>query len=65
VRIANYMTYSRHYPFLESVFVALGSDLARTVALFRQVDNIKPSSAAVMQQRRIAKEDKCGIPARG
>ena len=57
VRIANSMTYSRHYPFLESVFVALGSDLARTVAFFKQVDKIKPSGAAVMRQRRIARED--------
>ena len=56
VRIANYMTYSRHYPFLESVFVALGGDLARTVALFRQVDNIKPTSAAVMRQSGISRE---------
>ena len=54
VSIANHMTYSRHYPFLESVFNALGRDLAQTVALFKHVDKIKPSSAAVMQQHRIA-----------
>ena len=54
VGIANHMTYSRHYPFLESVFDALGRDLARTVAFFRHVDKIKPSSAAVMQRHRIA-----------
>lgn len=54
VSIANHMTYSRHYPFLESVFDALGRDLARTVALFKHVDKIRPSSAAVMQQHRIA-----------
>jgi hypothetical protein len=54
VSIANHMTYSRHYPFLEGVFEALGRDLARTVAFFRHVDKIKPSSAAVMQQHRVA-----------
>ena len=53
VGIANDMTYSRHYPFLESVFDALGRDLARTVAFFRHVDKIKPSRAAVMQRHRI------------
>lgn len=57
VGIANHMTYSRHYPFLESVFDALGRDLARTVAFFRRVDKIKPSSAAVMQRHRIAGEN--------
>ncbi len=56
VGIANHMTYSRHYPFLESVFDALGRDLTRTVAFFRDVDKIKPSSAAVMQRHRIAEE---------
>ena len=57
VAIANDMTYSRHYPFLESVFEALGRDLARTVAFFSHVDKIKPSRAAVMKQHRIAAED--------
>ncbi|MEK6593140.1 MAG: aminopeptidase [Pseudomonadota bacterium] len=56
VSIANDMTYSRHYPFLESVFDALGRDLARTVAFFRHVDEIKPSKESVMQQQRIADE---------
>jgi len=56
VGIANHMTYSRHYPFLETVFDALGRDLARTVEFFRRVDKIKPSSAAVMQRHRIAEE---------
>jgi len=53
VGLANDMTYSRHYPFLESVFDALGRDLARTVAFFRRVDEIKPSAAAVMKRRGI------------
>lgn len=56
VALANHMTYSRHYPFLESVFDALGRDLARTVAFFRHVDKIKPSSVAVMQRHRIAEK---------
>lgn len=57
VGIANDMTYSRHYPFLENVFEALGRDLARTVAFFRHVDRIKPSRAAVMKRHRIATEN--------
>ncbi len=57
VGIANEMTYSRHYPFLESVFEALGRDLARTVEFFRHVDQIKPSSAAVRKRHRLATED--------
>jgi hypothetical protein len=56
VGIAHEMTYSRHYPFLESVFEALGRDLARTVAFFRHVDKIKPSGAAVMKRHRIVDE---------
>jgi len=57
VVLANLMTYSRHYPFLESVFVALGSDLARTVNFFRHVDKRKPSRAATLQRQRIADEN--------
>lgn len=57
VGIANDMTYSRHYPFLESVFDALGRDLARTIAFFKQVDRAKPSKAAVMKRHRIATEE--------
>jgi len=57
VGIANDMTYSRHYPIVESVFVALDRDLARTVAFFRQVDARKPSSAAVMKRHGL-KSDK-------
>ena len=52
VGIANHMTYSRHYPFLESVFDALRGDVAQTVAFFRHVDKIKPASAAVLEQHR-------------
>jgi len=49
VGIANDMTYSRHFPFLEGVFLAFDRDLARTVAFFRQVDENKPSRASVMK----------------
>lgn len=57
VRLANDMTYSRHYPFLESIFDAFERDLARTVAFFKLVDRIKPPRAAVMKQHGIATED--------
>jgi hypothetical protein len=57
VGMANEMTYSRHYPFLESVYDALGRDLARTVAFFRRVDAIKPSQGEVMKKHRIAAKD--------
>jgi len=50
VGIANDMTYSRHFPFLERVFIALDRDLARTVAFFRQVDANKPPRATVMKR---------------
>lgn len=53
VGIANDMTYSRHYPFLESVFDALGRDVARTVAFFRRVDEIKPDPEDIMKQHRV------------
>jgi hypothetical protein len=56
VRLANDMTYSRHYPLLESVHRALGGDLARTMAFFRQVDRAKPSPAEVMQRQRITEQ---------
>jgi hypothetical protein len=56
VGLATDMTYSRHYPYLESVFEALGRDPARTVAFFRHVDSVKPSRAAVMKRHRIANE---------
>lgn len=56
VSIANDMTYSRHYPFLESVFDALQRDPARTVAFFRRVDGIKPSEESVIGQHRIARQ---------
>ena len=57
VGMANEMTYSRHYPLLESVYDALGRDLARTVAFFKRVDAIKPSQKKVMEEHDIASKD--------
>jgi putative aminopeptidase len=57
VGLASDMTYSRHYPFLESVFEALGGNLAKTVAFFKHVDRLKPSRAAIMEQQGIASEE--------
>jgi hypothetical protein len=54
--IANEMTYSRHYPFLEAVFQGLDRDLAHTVAFFRHVDRVKPSRAVVMKRSGIREE---------
>jgi hypothetical protein len=57
VGMASEMTYSRYYPLLESVYVALGRDLKRTVDFFRRVDKIKPSPGAFMKKHRIASKD--------
>ena len=56
VGLASDMTYSRHYPLLETVHQTLGQDLSKTVAFFRQVDKVKPTRSAVMKQYRIADE---------
>jgi hypothetical protein len=56
VGIANDMTYSRHFPFLEDVFIALGRDLGATVAFFRKVDAMKPARPAFLKQRRLKSE---------
>ncbi|MDP2239959.1 MAG: aminopeptidase [Burkholderiales bacterium] len=55
VALANHMTYSRHYPFLESVFDVLGRDLPHTIAFFRHVDKTKPEPETVMKQNRLKK----------
>jgi hypothetical protein len=54
VGLANEMTYSRHYPLLEMVHEALGGDLVKTIAFFKQVDPLKPTAATVMQAERIS-----------
>ena len=56
VGLANEMTYSRHYPLLERVYVALDSDLARTVEFFKEVDKRKPTPAVLKKQLRINDE---------
>ena len=53
VRLANEMTYSRHYPLLENVYEALGRDLNSSVAFFREVDSMKHERETVMMQHRI------------
>jgi hypothetical protein len=50
VGIANDMTYSRHFPYLEQVFDALGRDLARTVEFFRKVDAAKPARISIVKR---------------
>ena len=54
--IADHMTYSRHYPLLESVYEALGRDLARTVAFFKRVDEAKPAGPAGAAPQRVGGE---------
>lgn len=56
VIFANFMTYSRHYPYLEGVFSALGHDLASTVEFFRLVDKIKPTRAEVLKRLGLSNE---------
>ena len=41
---------------LETVHETLGNDLAKTVAFFRQVDQLKPTRAAVMKRLRVSDE---------
>jgi len=57
VGIANDMTYSRHFPYLEGVHIALGRDLARTVEFFRRVDARKPNRAAFMKQLKVKTDE--------
>jgi hypothetical protein len=56
VGLANEMTYSRHYPFLEEVHAALGNDIARTMAFFKRVDAAKPTPREVMKRLRLKSE---------
>lgn len=56
VVLANFMTYSRHYPFLEQVADMLGRDLPRVVDFFRAVDQRKPSREEVMKRHAITDE---------
>lgn len=54
VGLANEMTYSRHYPLAAQVHDALGRDLAKTVAFFKQADRIKPGVVAVKTEHRLS-----------
>ena len=56
VVLANFMTYSRHYPSLEKTFAVLGRDLARGVEFFRHVDRIKPSREQVLRDNGLSEE---------
>jgi hypothetical protein len=54
VGLANEMTYSRHFPLIDSVHVALGDDLAKTVAFFKAVDRVKTTAESVLLAERIS-----------
>ena len=57
ISLANFMTYSRHYPRLERVADSLGDDLGRVVEFFRRVDALKPTPEAVMQRYGISDQE--------
>jgi hypothetical protein len=59
VWLANTMTYARHYPLIERVLAALGGDVARTVAFFRDVDAAKPTPDEVVA--RYGLKDRTGL----
>lgn len=53
VSMANYVTYSRHYPALEALHLRLGGDVAGTVAFFRRVDQARPDHLAVVKRHQL------------
>jgi hypothetical protein len=53
VSMANYVTYSRHYPALEALHLRLGGDLARTVAFFQRVDQAKPDHLSIVKRHQL------------
>ncbi len=53
VSMANYVTYSRHYPALEALHLRLGGDVARTVAFFKRVDQAKPDHLTVVKRHQL------------
>jgi len=57
ISLANYMTYSRHYPALERIAVEWRNDLRGMIQFFRLVDARKPSTEDVLK-RSGAKDDK-------
>lgn len=56
VSIATDMTYDRYYPLFVSIHGFLGSDLARTVTFFKQVDVRKPAPGRVMKRHKLRDE---------
>ena len=58
VLLANYMTYSRHFPVLERIHEALGGDLSRTIAFFRKVDEARPDPEEVFARLRLGLDDR-------
>jgi hypothetical protein len=59
VWLANTMTYARHYPVIERVLAALGGDMPRTVAFFREIDAAKPTPDEVVA--RFGLKDRTGL----
>jgi len=54
VVLANHMTYSRHYPALDAVLDAFGSDLGAAVAFLKRADAAKPPLDQVLRAQSIA-----------
>jgi hypothetical protein len=61
ISMATYMTYSRHYAYLEGIVDGLGPDLARTVDFFRAVDARKPKLVELMQRLSIYDRKSLGL----
>jgi hypothetical protein len=57
VMLANAMTYSRHYPFIEDVFASLAHDVGRTVAFFRDVEQARPTPDEVMRRHALSSKE--------
>jgi hypothetical protein len=53
IKLASYMTYSRHQDALEAAVDRMGTDLARSVAFFRGVDARKPTPQQLLRQHAI------------
>jgi hypothetical protein len=56
VSIATDMTYDRYCPLFLSIHGLLGSDLARTVSFFKEVDARKPAPEQVMKRHKLRDE---------
>jgi hypothetical protein len=54
IKMASYMTYSRHHGALEAVVDRFGADLAAAVAFFRTVDARKPTPEQLLQRHGIS-----------